>query len=80
MSSSYLFILLNVIGLGFLFYTSKPLSLYGLHGICSKTELAENHWYSFGIACNQQLQPIVGKDCLKESGMLQMTIGVEFVL
>ena len=57
-----------------------PLSLYGLYGIGSKIELAKNHCYSFGIACSQQLQPTVGKTGLKESGMLQMNIGVEFVL
>jgi hypothetical protein len=38
------------------------------------------HCYSFGIACNQKLQPTVGKTHLKERGMLQMNIGVEFVL
>ena len=81
MSSSYLFILLNVTGLGFLFHTSNAtLLIWPIYGICSKTELAENHYYSFGIAYNQQLQPTVGKTRLKERGMLQMNIGVEFVL
>ena len=56
------------------------LSLYGLYGIGSKIELAENQCYSFGIAWSQQLQPTVGKTNLKETGMLQMNIGVEFVL
>ena len=63
--------------LAFFYIHQMPLFLYGLYGISSKTELAENHCYSSGIACNQKLQPTVGKTHLKERGMLQ---GVEFVL